>query len=236
MYNFFMKRALVCLSIVGCLLSASWRTQTWSLTKTGLQPTVTLSGKALESIEPVDMNNDGQSEEIHLQNGRVELRQGQARLWSSPESWRVGAARLGDLNRDGLPELVLLVWRPWQPWPVDKVLPYGGRIAGFQNADGMSCHLILIGWRGQSFGERWAGSALADPLNAIEVADLDGDGRIELAALEGSYLNSPSSPADSLTIWAWNGFGFGLIDRQPGSFRNLSLITTGQRVILATTP
>lgn len=236
MYNFFVKRAFVCLSIFGLLLSASGRAQAWSLTGDGLQPLVFRSAETPAQVESVDMNRDGQPEEIDLEAGRAVLRQGSELLWSSPESWQVQSVRLGDLNRDGLPELVLLVWRPWQPWPVDRVLPFGGRIDGFKNAAGMSCHLILIGWRGHSFGERWAGSALAEPLTAIEVADLDGDGRVELAALEGSYTGSPGKPAASLTVWAWNGFGFSLIDRMPGSFQDLRLISNGQGVGLATSP
>lgn len=201
-----------------------------------MQPKAFAVGTAPPKALASDMNHDGVFEEIQLTAGRVELRQGTAILWASPDGWQVQSASLGDLNRDGQIELVLLVWRPWQPWPVDRVMPYGGRIAGFQNADGMSCHLILIGWKGKVFGERWAGSALADPLNQIAVADLDGDGQLELAALEGSYAEAPDRASNSLTIWAWNGFGFTLIDRQPGSFHHLSVSHNDQATFLITTP
>jgi hypothetical protein len=235
LYNLIMKRSLLLIAVLGMLLAAPIQVQSWSLSEAGLQLVAYVPGKPLSTAQPVDLNDDGIPEEIWLADGRAELRQGQKTLWASPESWQVQSASLGDLNRDGLQELTLLVWRPWQPWPVDRVLPYGGRIAGFQNAAGMSCHLILIGWRGQSLGERWAGSALADPLTTVAVADLDGDGQVELAALEGSYNDPPGSRASSLTVWTWNGFGFTLVDRQPGNFHNLSLINRDQAVYLVTT-
>ena len=236
MYNLIVKRSLICLALLCFMLAAPVRMRIWSLSATGLQPADIGLVEVPVKKQPADLNGDGTYEEIRLADGRVELLQGPEVLWASPESWQVQSASLADLNRDGQMELALLVWRPWQPWPVDRVLPIGGRIAGFQNADGMSCHLILIGWRGQAFGERWAGSALADPLTEIVAADLDGDGRIELAALEGSYQDPPGSPARSLTVWRWNGFGFTLIDRQPGRFQHLGVSVGSQANFLLTTP
>ncbi len=236
LYNFKVRKALFCIAVLGLLLAAPVQVQAWSLTEAGLQKAaVPAVGQRFE-MGLADMNHDGLFEQVRLADGRAELRQGQATLWASPEGWRVQSARLGDLNRDGQTELILLVWRPWQPWPVDRVLPFGGRIAGFQNAEGMSCHLILIGWKGKAFGERWAGSALVDPLIEIAVADLDGDGQLELAALEGSYADTAENPSGSLTVWAWNGFGFTLVDRRPGNFHHLSLLHHDQATFLITNP
>ena len=187
-----------------------------------MQPAGFSGGEFLTPGRAADMNRDGVLEEIHWQAGKILLQQAGDTLWASPNNWQVHAAGLADLNWDGELELVLLVWRPWQPWPVDRVLPSGGRITDFQNQAGQSCHLILIGWRGNKFGERWAGSAMADPITRFAVADLDGDGKEELAALEGSYTDPPEGPARSLTIWGWNGFGFTLVDRQPGNFHHLA--------------
>lgn len=231
-----MKQFLVAFAVLGLLLAFPVRVRTWYLSGDHLMAVTEKLGRPLNLDRATDLNGDGIPEEIHLNDARVELWQGQYTIWSSPQEWEVQKASLGDLNLDGDPELILLVWRPWQPWPIDQVLPYGGRIAGFQNAAGMSCHIILIGWRGSSFGEVWAGSALAEPLTAIAVADLNGDGKSELAALEGSYDQPPGSRASSLTIWTWNGFGFTLLDRQPGKFDDLSLIDHDQLVYLVTVP
>jgi hypothetical protein len=57
------------------------------------------------------------------------------------------------------------------------------------------------------------------------VADLDGDGWQELAALESPYDSTSSDNA--ITVWSWLGFGFTLTDRLDGSFYNLSIVTDG---------
>lgn len=145
-------------------------------------------------------------------------------LWQSPENWRVKEAFFSDLNRDGMDELTLLVWRPFQPWPVDRFLPHGGRIADFHNRSGESCHLILIGMGEGKIRELWAGSAMADPIHDLTAMDLDGDGKQELAALEYAYDHEPT--AADIVIWRWNGFGFSLMTRRDGRFSTLLALET----------
>jgi hypothetical protein len=168
---------------------------------------------------PADLNRDGQPESVMLVDGEAEIRSRGQTAWRSPAGWQVTQARLADLNRDGQLELALLVWRPFRPWPVDRFMLHGGRIEGFQDPSGRSCHLILIGWRRNAYQEVWAGSALADPLVDFLAADLDGNGRAELIALEGKYESKDRTVAEALSIWEWNGFGFTLLDRQAGNFR-----------------
>ncbi len=158
-------------------------------------------------------------------------------LWSSPPDWQVKDFAAGDLNRNGKPDLALLIWRPYKPWPIDRHIPYGGRIAAHQNADGLSCHVILVepdehgGYR-----VAWGGSALYQPLLDITATDMNGDGEQELAALESTYA-AGNDVGQSLSLWEWNGFGFTLVSRAAGSFTRLRagdlqdgtpvLITTG---------
>lgn len=137
-------------------------------------------------------------------------------LWQSPAEWEVREAFFSDLNRDGEKELALLVWREFQPWPIDRVLPRGGRIDTFHDSSDRSCHIILLGVKDGVFREVWAGSAMADPLHEIYALDLDGDGAEELAGLEYAYDGSEFD--SSLVVWEWNGFGFSLGDRVPGSY------------------
>lgn len=152
--------------------------------------------------------------------------------WRSPAGWQVREIVFSDLNLDGEEELALLVWRPFQVWPVDRFLPSGGRIAAFHNQENMSCHLILIGLVNGEIQELWAGSALADPIRDLHVADLDGDGTQELIALEYAYDSNPLH--SSLTIWSWNGFGFSLQDRQEGDFTSLIVLSAASgKVLLA---
>lgn len=152
--------------------------------------------------------------------------------WKSPDHWKVTEVIVSDLNRDGMNELSLVVWRPHQSWPVDTFLPYGGRIADFKNTRGFSCHVILIGWDGQEYRELWAGSALIDPVSHLRAADLDGDGNQELVALEGSYASMQKG--GNLTIWDWNGFGFRLRERVSGNFSDLGIVSVGENVLIIT--
>ena len=118
-------------------------------------------------------------------------------------------------------EVILLVWRPFQPWPVDRFTPYGGRIDTFHDDQGNSCQVILVGWQRGAFRELWAGSAMIRPLFNLTLADLDHDGRQELAALESTY--EKPGQAIALTVWGWQGFGFTLIDRLEGPFQDLQI-------------
>jgi hypothetical protein len=188
-----------------------------------------LAVKKQTQMEGFDVCMDNVQETVSLR--RCENEHGEP-LWRSPENWRVKEAFFSDLNRDGADELALLVWRPFQAWPVDRFLPHGGRIADFHNRRGESCHLILIGMDGGKVREFWAGSALADPIHDLTAVDLDGDGMQELAALEYAYDEDPT--AAKLVIWRWNGFGFSLMTRRDGHFSTLQAIETGSGAALLT--
>ena len=173
---------------------------------------------------------------IHNDSGRISVDQCGADSsdlrWQSPEGWDVKEAFFADLDRNGEQELALLVWRPFAPWPVDRFMPRGGRIDNFHDANGNSCHLILIKLGNVEPEEIWAGSALSDPLHSLLAIDLDGDGYQELAAIEYAYDSKNSD--GSIVVWQWNGFGFSLADREEGTYRSLFALTANSSVILIT--
>ena len=141
---------------------------------------------------------------------------------SPAPDWHITDATLADVTGDGASEWVLLVWRPWQDWPIQRWLEAPSPIAGFHDATGDSCHLILLA--PQDGREIWAGSALPAPLLSLAVGDVDGDGVNELVTLEGSYPGGRYGLATYVEVWRWNGFGFTLTWRSPaGSFRQLRL-------------
>ncbi len=158
-----------------------------------------------------DLDSDGKSEQVVIQAGRATIKTPDQVVWTSPPEWKIRMAQITDLNRDGQPEITLLVWRPFSPWPVDAWLPQGGRIEDFHDADYQSCHIILFGWAGDKYRELWAGSALAEPILAFYAADWNGDGRQELATVETEY-DRPSQ-ARAIALWEWNGFGFNIVNR-----------------------
>jgi hypothetical protein len=190
----------------------------------------------IEPATQADLDADGKPETLSLADGSLTILSGEAPAWQSPAGWQVLQAAFGDLNNDSLPEVALLVWRPFQPWPVDAFLPYSGRIAGFHDQAGNSCHFILIGWINAHFGELWAGSALADPLTAFRAADLDGDADQELITLEGRYTDLGSTPPRALKVWEWNGFGFSVVSSLAGSFSSLALARYEHGPLMILTP
>ncbi len=144
----------------------------------------------------------------------------------APPFWHVRAALQADLTRDGLPECVLLVWRPWEDWPIIKWSDTPSPITANRDARGDSSHIILIEPKpgGDGYRELWAGSALALPITHIAAGDVDGDGWNELVALEGDYVSGRYGSARHVAVWRWNGFGFTLGWRgPPGRFVALAL-------------
>ena len=181
----------------------------------------------LPVLTEADLDGDGILEHIRLEDGQAGLyggAGGEEPLWQSPAEWQVKQAQVTDLNRDGQPEAALLVWRPFQPWPVDSYLVNPGRIQDFQDKKGRSCQLILVGWITGEWREVWAGSALADPLLTFAAADLDGNFSQELIVLEKHYNDAAFLPARALSVWEWNGFGFSLLSRQTGAFCSLEVV------------
>ena len=118
----------------------AWFLEADSLSQVSYEAGITIMSAPLEA----DLDNDGISESLGWEQGQVNILSGEAIAWQSPSSWDVIQAEFTDLDQDGISEATLLVWRPFQPWPVDDFLPYGGRIIEHQDEEGNSCHLILV--------------------------------------------------------------------------------------------
>jgi poly-gamma-glutamate synthesis protein (capsule biosynthesis protein) len=148
-----------------------------------------------------DLDADGAYEAIQLEGGRLTIRQDEEVVWTSPESWQVVDAALGDPDHDGRQDLVAIFWK--------------ADAAGI-----LRSHPFLIRSQGGRYEEVWGGSAVSEPILEVEVGDVDGDGLDELAILEQAQGNM-----QSLSIWRWHGWGFSQAWRStPGEFQNLALI------------
>lgn len=178
----------------------------------------------LQITQSTDLDGNRIPEILALNGGILSIYSGAKLDWQSPAEWRIVQFAITDLNHDGQPEVTLLVWRSFHPWPVDQWLPRGGRIANFHDAQGQSCHMIMIGWRTNGYHELWAGSAMAEPITSFTAADLDGDNAQELVVLEGKYSDLRSAPARILKVWKWNGFGFTVVSSMTGKFDKLILV------------
>jgi len=211
----FRPQALILISAAAAALAGPAPIRSLKWTGTELAPAPTQGAlEAMQVPDQSDLDRDGDPEQILLDGGLLVVRSRGKTLWSSPTGWDVAQVQVSDLNHDGQPELALLVWRKYAPWPVDAYMANPGRIRDFHDQDGLSCHFILIGWRHGAFRELWAGSALARPLLAFRALDVNGDGRQELLVLESQY-DAQQRIADSVALWEWNGFGFALLTRTP---------------------
>lgn len=177
-------------------------------------------------ITQVDLDGNGVPENIVINNDQAFLISNGQYVWESPSDWQVLQTLISDLDQDDKPEITLLIRRPFHPWPVDQWLPFGGRIEDFQDSSGMSCHIIMIGWKDERYKEIWAGSSLSQPALSIAAADLDQDGQIELITMEGVYDERSVFPGKTLKLWEWNGFGFSLLTSLPGKYNNFMIFTS----------
>jgi hypothetical protein len=141
----------------------------------------------------------------------------------TPPAWHVSASALADVTGDGNAEWVLVVWRPWRDWPIQRWSSVQSPITDFHDEAGDSCHLILLD--PDDGHEVWAGSALPAPSLVMAVGDVDGDTRPEVVMLEGDYVTGRQGPATHVDVWRWNGFGFTLEWRSPaGTYQQLYLV------------
>ena len=230
------RLVFILLTIAALALPSPIRLQAWEMRPAGLQRVAIPAGSLpIHDRVAGDMDRDGEPESLQLARGQLRIQTDGRTRWSSPEEWKVEQALLADLDGDERLEAILLVSRPFQPWPVDAWLPHGGRIDSFQDAQGYSSHIILIGWMGRKFDELWAGSAMAQPVKSIAVVPLNGK-RQQLVTLEGEYSDPPLQPARRLKVWEWNGFGFGLVSVLDGPFRRMTALQSGERRFLILEP
>lgn len=226
---------LFLLALMSLSLTSPTSLHAWKLEPTRLVQSTIPAGIIPTPVQmDEDLDGNGTPEYLMLSKGHLEIMTTDKIVWQSPAEWNVVQAEFTDLNRDDAMEATLLVWRPFRSWPVDQWLPHGGRIASFQNAEGYSCQIILIGWGDGQYREKWAGSALANPVTSFAVADLDNDGTQELVTLENEYANPRSAPARDLKIWKWNGFGFTIVTKIDGTFSTMALVlaSNGHTLIL----
>ncbi len=197
---------------------------------------IPLDSKPVAPGNQADLDGDGFTETVVISGDQISIYSEDRVVWQSPPEWQIVQVVISDLDHDVNPEVAILLWRPFQLWPVDQWLPNGGRISRFHNAQGLSCHIILIGWTRGGYHELWAGSAMSDPITSFATADLDGDSVQELVALEGRYSDSRTAPARTLKVWKWNGFGFTVVSSLDGIFNKMGLVQANNGSILILVP
>ena len=112
--------------------------------------------------------------------------QDQKEIWRSPQSWQVVDLDLGDPDADGRNEMMLVFWKPDE---------FGV----------LRSHPFIVGYRGGSYHETWGGSGVSDPIQEVELGDVDRDGAQELVVLE-----QRPNKLQAVAVWDWHGWGFSL--------------------------
>lgn len=93
--------------------------------------------------------------------------------------------QLADVDGDNKAEIVVGVWKKS---PLDPV---------------MAKRLFVYRWDGRRMLPRWLGSRLNRRFNDFALADINADGRSELAALEVAPGNK-----NRIAVYRWHSFGF----------------------------
>ena len=148
----------------------------------------------------IDLTGDGVAEQVRLAGEQVAVYRDGTQVWRGLPEWRVADLALGDPNDDGRGELLLALWK--------------------RDAEGvLRSHPFVIGYREGAYRVLWGGSAVADPIQEVELGDVDGDGAQELVVLE------EQGDERAVAVWRWHGWGFSLVWRSPsGRYQDLALL------------
>ncbi len=137
-----------------------------------------------------DLDADGACERLLLQGRRVRvLADDGGELYASDASWLVSDVVTGDADGDGLPELLMLVWRRGN---------YGTSQPFWDTAPDlrMTQHLYVMGLRGGKVRPVWMSHELGTGLQAASV-EVPSPAHVSIATRQGET-----------SLWAWDCFGF----------------------------
>lgn len=136
----------------------------------------------------VDLEGDGETEHITFvprTENSLSIRRNGRLLWQGvPKRWNAWKLEIGDVDGDGVQELVLGVYKPTRFYPV--------------HGNG----LFILGWNGEYAYSKWLGSRLARPFVDFALFSLDDQPTMEVASLE-----TLRDERRCLTVYRWRSFG-----------------------------
>lgn len=157
-----------------------------------------------------DLNGNGVQETYSMYKHRMTVMEGSAQLWKSPEKYSIDSFSLGDVDNDGIENLVISLWKrgsfgEMKPfWHTKKDNDYKN-------------HLFVYKLDQYKIKQVWCSSNLDRPIISFEIADTNKDSLKELIVIEGQYrkifgskygLDSKSKTRTA--VWEWNKWGFQL--------------------------
>lgn len=151
-----------------------------------------------------DLNHDGIMEIYLLAEGKLTVTQPDSIDWSSPPEWNVRSFALDDVNGDGNPELIMLLWKRGS-FGHHKPLWYK------QEDNNYRCHLFVYQLIENKLIPRWCSSALDRPIKNFTI-EKDPSGKTFLAVQEGFYstycAGRPMIIGKERSNWIWKQWGF----------------------------
>jgi hypothetical protein len=153
-----------------------------------------------------------------IREGRLEVRQNDKTIWTSPLAWQVQEAHMADLNGDGEEEIAALTMAPGE----------FGRIKPFwvtQDDKGVRQHIYIFNLKDNVFHPVWMASRVYRPTCAFRLGRILQNGRDQLVTLDAEKTASSSTcQASYVSIWDWNGWGFSLVwQSATGTYDGLGL-------------
>lgn len=153
----------------------------------------------------IDLTGDGVPETVRRQGAQITIFQKGTAVWQSPTAWRVVDVALGDPNDDGRGEIMLAIWRR-DGAGYERSQPY------------------IVGYRGGVYDLLWGGRPVVDPIEEMELGDVDGDGVAELVVI----TQLAAGEGEVVSVWQWQGWTF---SQQwvstPGWYADLVLVDEG---------
>ena len=152
----------------------------------------------------IDLNHDGRVERIVLdpaQDSTLSVWKGKHRLWQGvPKRWKPWKLMIADVDNGGRLEIVVGLTKTTRFFPKPH-----------------NC-LFVYAFDGKTVTKKWLGSGLGRPFTDFTFADTNGDGKIELIALE-----TLTTGRHCIGVYSWSGFGFTL-DWERGDWKNARLL------------
>ncbi len=174
----------------------------------------------IPSQQKMDLDQDGELEEIIWENGQIKVVKAGAEIWRSDAEWQVVDFAWGDFNQDEARELALALWKKGDYAP-------GAPLETAENQEHWGSHLFLYSFREGQAKLIWGSSLLERRILEIDAGDLNQDGRDELYVLEAEYGKKIPAASDFLLEMQWEDWGFTKKWEKPGNYYNLRVYNQG---------